>query len=210
MKLLRALVVLCLGSMVWAQSSKPAAPAQAPAGTAPAGTPPANKTAGSAAPTPSSLPAARPSVEQVKKLLALMGIQDGLQITIDAMKDQMKDSAVQALQEKLPQPTPAQIQAAHAIVDEEFKKLSLDGMIDDIVPVYQRHFTRADVDQLLAFYSSPVGKKIVHEQPGMLKESMQATQAAQRQKMEQLLARMDLRIQQLIADEQKKAEPEKK
>jgi hypothetical protein len=144
------------------------------------------------------------------KLLELMHVQDGLQITLDAMKDQLKGGADQALREKIVNPSPEQIRAAHNIVDEEFQRLSLDSMIQDIVPVYQRHFTRADVDALIAFYSSPAGRKIVREQPAMLRESMQATAAAQRQKMELLLARMDLRIQQLIGDEQNKADPEKK
>jgi uncharacterized protein len=204
MKLLSALMVVCLGCMAGAQTASPAqAPAKKAAGSA-------TKTPASSAAVASSASQARPTSEQVMKLLGLMGVQDGLQITVEAMKDQIKGSAEQALQEKIPQPTPEQIKAAYAIVDDEFKKLSFDSMILDIVPVYQRHFSRADVDQLLAFYSSPVGKKIVHEQPVMMKESMQATQAAQRQKMELLLARMDLRIQQLISDEQKKTGMDKK
>jgi hypothetical protein len=152
----------------------------------------------------------KPTAAQVMKLLELMHVQDGLQITLDAMKDQLKGGADQALREKIVNPSPEQIRAAHNIVDEEFQRLSLDSMIQDIVPVYQRHFTRSDVDALIAFYSSPAGRKIVREQPAMLRESMQATAAAQRQKMELLLARMDLRIQQLIGDEQNKADPEKK
>jgi|GEM_PF-429758 hypothetical protein len=171
----------------------------------------ANKSAPAAPATVSHAPATavKPTAEQVMKLLDLMRIQDGLQITLDAMKDQIKAGTDQALREKILEPTPDQIKAAHGIVDEEFQKLSLDGMIKDIVPVYQRHFTRSDVDALVAFYSSPAGRKVVREQPAMLRESMQATASSQRAKMEMLLARLDLRVQQLIADEQNKTDPEK-
>jgi hypothetical protein len=177
-------VVLSCGS--FAQKPAPAAPAHAP-----------------------QTPTTKPTAEQVMKLLELMRVQDGLQITLEAMKDQLKSGTDQALREKIPDPTPEQIKAAHNIVDEEFQKLSLEGMIKDIVPVYQRHFTRTDVEALIAFYSSPAGRKIVREQPAMLRESMQATASSQRQKMEMLLARLDLRVQQLINDEQNKAVPDK-
>ena len=195
MKLFRGLVLFGLGLTAMAQTQKQEKPATKPTGSASSQTASASE---------------RPTAEDVMKLLRLMGIQDGLQITLDTMKEQMKGGADQALQEKIAEPTPEQLKAGHVIVDEEFKKLSLDSMILDIIPVYQRHFTRTDVEQLLAFYGSQVGKKIVHEQPIMLKESMQATQAAQRKKMEALLAAIDQRIQQLITEEQKKTVPAKK
>lgn len=191
MKMFRhALVVASLSCLALAQTQKSAPPAAHPA--APATNP------------------AKPSAEEVMKLLELMRVQDGLDITISAMKDQLKSSAEQALREKIANPTPEQIKAVRVIVDEEFKKMSLDGLLRGLVPVYQRHLTQQDVAALIAFYSSPAGRKIVREQPAMLRESMQATQAGQRQKMEDVLSRMDVRIQQLIIDEQNKGEPDKK
>jgi hypothetical protein len=191
MKMFRhALLLASLSCLAFAQTQKSAPPAAHPA-------PPATNPA-------------RPSAAEVMKLLELMRVQDGLDITVGAMKDQLKSSAEQALREKIANPTPEQIKAVRVIVDEEFKKLSLDGLIHAIVPVYQRHLTQQDVAALIAFYSSPAGRKIVREQPAMLRESMQATQAGQRQKMEDVLSRMDVRIQQLIMDEQNKGEPDKK
>jgi hypothetical protein len=191
MKMFRhALLVASLSCLALAQTQKSAPPAAHPA--APATNP------------------AKPSAEEVMKLLELMRVQDGLDITISAMKDQLKSSAEQALREKIANPTPEQIKAVRVIVDEEFKKMSLDGLLRGLVPVYQRHLTHQDVAALIAFYSSPAGRKIVREQPAMLRESMQATQAGQRQKMEDVLSRMDVRIQQLIIDEQNKGEPDRK
>jgi hypothetical protein len=43
--------------------------------------------------------------------------------------------------------------------------------------VYAKHFTAADLDQLIAFYDSPIGKKLLAEQPAMLAEMNAVAQA---------------------------------
>lgn len=146
----------------------------------------------------------RPSTEQVLKLLDMMQIRDNLQITLDAMKSQMKNGAEQMLREKIPAPSAEQLKSVNDIVDEAFGDLSMDDLIRDIVPVYQKHLTRSDVAALLSFYSSPVGQKLRREQAAMMRESMQATAAGQQQKMELLLDKVDSRVQQLIQTEQSK------
>ena len=152
----------------------------------------------------------KPSAEQVLRLLDLMRVKESIQISVDAMKEEMKGTAEQSFREKIPNPTPEQLQSVHAVVDDVFKTLVLDDLITDVVPVYQKHLTRSDVQAMIAFYSSPAGKKIMREQPAMIRESMQATAAGQQKKMEVLLARLDLRVQHLIEDEQNKTAPEKK
>ncbi|MFI5104366.1 MAG: hypothetical protein ACHP79_05530, partial [Terriglobales bacterium] len=92
MKMFRhALLVASLSCLALAQTQKSSPPAAHPA--APATNP------------------AKPSAEEVMKLLELMRVQDGLDITISAMKDQLKSSAEQALREKIANPTPEQIKA---------------------------------------------------------------------------------------------------
>jgi uncharacterized protein len=152
----------------------------------------------------------KPSAEQVLRLLDLLRIKESIQISVDAMKEEMKGTAEQSFREKFPNPTPEQLQSVHAAVDDVFKTLVLDDLLTKVVPVYQRHLTRSDVQAMIAFYSSPAGKKIMREQPAMIRESMQATAAGQQKKMEILLARLDLRVQRLIQDEQNKTTPEKK
>lgn len=146
----------------------------------------------------------RPSTQQVLKLLDMMQVRDNLQITLDAMKSQMKSGAEQMLREKISEPTAEQLQSVNKIIDEAFSDLSMDDLIRDIVPVYQRHLTRSDVAALISFYSSPVGQKLRREQGPMMRESMEATAASQQQKMELLLDKVDTRIQQLIQAEQSK------
>jgi hypothetical protein len=142
--------------------------------------------------------------EQVLKLLDMLQIRDNLQITLDAMRRQMQHGSEEMLREKIAQPTADQIRAVDKIVDEEFAHISMDDLVRDVVPIYQRHLTKSDVAALIAFYSSPVGQKLRREQPAMMRESMEATSAGQREKMEQLLARVELRLEQFIQTEQGK------
>jgi len=171
------------------------------------------QTPSSPAGKPAARPAAaqeRPTQEQVLKLLELLKVRDSLQITLDAMKEQVKGTAVQSLRERIPNPTADQLKSVNAIVDGVFKDLVLDDLLQDVVPVYQRHLSRSDVQAIINFYSSPAGKKILREQPAMIRESMQATAAAQQKKMELLLVKLDMRMQQLIESEQNKTSPERK
>jgi uncharacterized protein len=150
-----------------------------------------------------------PSAEQVMKLLELLEVRDSLQVTLDAVKKQMRNSAEDQFREKIINPSPEQLKSLQSIVDETFSGLSADDMIKDVIPVYQKHLTRSDVRALVTFYSSPAGQKILREQPAMIRESMQAAGASQQKKMEKVLGKLDLRVQQLIEQEQAKEAPAK-
>lgn len=43
-----------------------------------------------------------------------------------------------------------------------------------IVPVYDRHFSSAELRELISFYQSPVGQKMITELPAVTQESMEA------------------------------------
>ena len=53
-------------------------------------------------------------------------------------------------------------------------KVRTQELVDMVVPIYARHFTQEELEQLLAFYQSPIGKRFVEEQPLLLRESMEA------------------------------------
>jgi hypothetical protein len=45
------------------------------------------------------------------------------------------------------------------------------GVIDLIVPVYAKHFTHAEIKQLMAFYRTDLGKKVIHKLPVVMAEA---------------------------------------
>ena len=49
-------------------------------------------------------------------------------------------------------------------------------LIDMLVPIYASHLSQADLEELIKFYSSPVGQHFIAAQPGIVQESTQAGQ----------------------------------
>ncbi|HEY6302164.1 MAG TPA: DUF2059 domain-containing protein [Terriglobales bacterium] len=60
-----------------------------------------------------------------------------------------------------------------AMMDDMFANMPMDEMMQAMVPAYQKHFTKGDMDNLVAFYSTPTGEKVLHELPAIMAESMQ-------------------------------------
>jgi len=52
-----------------------------------------------------------------------------------------------------------------------------DTLISMFVDIYSRHFSSSDVRQLLEFYRSPIGRKMLAETPAIARESMLTGQA---------------------------------
>jgi hypothetical protein len=50
----------------------------------------------------------------------------------------------------------------------------VDELMDDAARIYASHFTEQELRQLLALYQSPLGEKIISEEPKALDESMAA------------------------------------
>ena len=75
----------------------------------------------------------------------------------------------------------ASMKGAMANVPEKFwtefrKELNTDDLINQIIPIYDKHLTPAEVKELIKFYESPVGKKMIAVMPAITAESMQAGQ----------------------------------
>lgn len=82
------------------------------------------------------------------------------------------------------------------VLDEMFQNMPLDEMMQAMIPVYQKHFTKGDVDALIAFYSSPTGQKMLHELPSIMSEAMESMTPL----MEKYMETVKLRIQDEFAE----------
>jgi uncharacterized protein len=54
------------------------------------------------------------------------------------------------------------------------QEMPVDDIVQAMIPAYQKHFTRSDIRAMIAFYSSPVGQKVLQELPVVTQEGMQA------------------------------------
>lgn len=63
-----------------------------------------------------------------------------------------------------------------AFWNEFRKEVSVDELTDRLLPIYDRHLSSAEVKELIRFYESPIGKKVLAAMPAITSESMQVGQ----------------------------------
>jgi hypothetical protein len=59
-----------------------------------------------------------------------------------------------------------------------------------VAKVYAEHFTEAEIKQALTFYKSPLGKKLIQQEPLVLEQSMGRVQSWGEQFQEQVMSRI--------------------
>ncbi len=115
-----------------------------------------------------------PNREEVLKFLDLMHSRQQMAVIMDGMATQFKRGAEEGFKKKVPNATPEQLAKLDALFSDVFKSLPIDEMIEAIVPIYQKHLSRTDLNAATAFYSSPAGQRILKELPAISSEAMQA------------------------------------
>lgn len=58
--------------------------------------------------------------------------------------------------------------------DEILKEVDADKFIELLIPVYDKHFSNDELEGLIAFYDTPLGKKMVSKLPQIMAESAEA------------------------------------
>jgi uncharacterized protein len=119
---------------------------------------------------PADAPASK---EDVERYLQVMHSREMISKMMDAMSKPMHDMIHQQYlknQDKLPPDFEAQMNKR---TDEMLKSFPWDDLINSMVPVYQKHFTKGDIDALVTFYETPTGQKLQRELPEITAESMQ-------------------------------------
>lgn len=132
-----------------------------------------------------------PSKEDVVKFMEVLRIRVQLVQYFDGVAKQAKLGAEDGFKQKVPNATPAQMADVDQFADGLFKNMPVDEMIDAMVPIYQKHLTKDDMDGILAFYASPVGQKLQREQPAMMQEAMQVGGEIGRRRLGAMMQQMD-------------------
>ncbi len=119
--------------------------------------------------------AAPPSEAQVRQLMQVFGVS--------TMLGQMNSQMAGMMSQQLPCVPASYWQN---FVDAK----ATNDLTNQMVPVYQRHFTADDVAGLLKFYRSPLGQKVITQMPATMKEGMQIGQRWGRQRGQQMIANL--------------------
>ncbi len=138
--------------------------------------------------------------DDIVKLFDVMRIRQQMELVTQQLLQQMQGMGREELKEHNPGVTPQQLAKADAITGKVMKSVSTSDMVDDMIPVYQKHLSKADVDEMIKFYSTLTGQKILREMPAMTAEGMQAMQPRIHKLMDQITREID----QMVKDEQAK------
>ena len=114
------------------------------------------------------------SKEDVKKLFDVMASREQMSQMMQQLFAQMRAMNREQLKKQRPDISEEELARLDRESEELIKNFPLDEMLNDMIPIYQRHFTKSEIDALTAFYSSPPGQKFLHEMPAVTAETMRA------------------------------------
>lgn len=77
------------------------------------------------------------------------------------------------------------------VMGDLVKNMPMDELIEAMIPAYQKHFTKGDIEAMNAFYSSPVGQKVLEQLPAVIQEGSQAAMPLMSRYLEEWKTRVD-------------------
>lgn len=148
-----------------------------------------------------------PSKEEVLKFLDILRVKSQLNLYFEGVAKQAKIGAEEGFKHKVPDATPAQLADVDDFAGKLFQNMPIDEMVDAMVPIYQKHLSHEDIEAILAFYSSPVGQKLLREQPAMMQEGMKVGGEIGRRRLDAMMQQMDDFIAKLAQEQKKQTKP---
>ena len=120
-----------------------------------------------AAPAASAAPTPTPAIDPQKRadLLRLMQVTGATRMGM-----QLFDQVLTSFKNVVPG-------AKESFWTEFRKEVNVDELTERLLPIYDRHLSASEVKELIRFYESPLGKKVLASMPAITAESMQAGQA---------------------------------
>ncbi len=132
------------------------------------------------APAPAAAPAAAPAVDpaleaDIRRLIEASGGA--------GLGQQMFEAMMTNMAQAMPQ-IPAEFweSAKGEFRPDEFTSL--------LVPVYAKYYSQAEIQELIAFYQSPLGRKMVATNPAVVQDSMAAGQVWGQQIAQRVIAKL--------------------
>jgi uncharacterized protein len=74
--------------------------------------------------------------------------------------------------------------------EEMAKEINADTLVSMIIPIYEKYYTDEEILQMIAFYETPLGKKVIATLPFIMKESMEIGQEWGKQVGEKVYLRL--------------------
>jgi hypothetical protein len=121
----------------------------------------------------------------IRSLMELVGARD--------MVQDGENNAIEQAREKLLAAVPNNDKGqafVNAFATSYQKKFDVDQVLDQLVVIYDKHYTEEEIKGLLQFYGSPLGQKVAGEMPKIGRETQAAVRAASGKAAKESLAEM--------------------
>jgi hypothetical protein len=109
----------------------------------------------------------------IRSLLELVGAKDQIQDGANNAADQFREK----LQMTVPNTDKGEA-FVNAFLAAYQKDLDQNQLNNQLVAIYDKHFSEDDIKGLLQFYGSPIGQKVAAEMPKVMREIQAASRAA--------------------------------
>jgi hypothetical protein len=156
---------------------------------------------GAAQQSPTDTPATK---EDVQRYLDAMHAREMMAQMVDAMIKPMHQMIHEQYikdKDKLPADFETRM---NKMMDDMMKSFPWDEMLQAEVPVYQKHFTKGDIEAFVVFYGSPTGQKMLREMPAIMGEAMQAMMPLLRKQMDAMQERVQQEVAEMVKDRENK------
>jgi hypothetical protein len=108
----------------------------------------------------------------IRSLLDLVGARDLVQDSVNLSAEQYREKLLATV------PNNEKNQAfVNAVITDYEKKFDVDQVTEQLLSIYDKHYSAEEIKQLLQFYGSPLGQKVASEGPKISREIQAATRA---------------------------------
>ena len=138
------------------------------------------------------------------KFFEVMHIHEQMQSMLQTQQKQFNSMMKDMFTKQLPNATPEQKVQFERLTSTAMNDLitnyPIDDVLRDMVPVYQAHLTESDLDEVIAFYSSATGQRLLKEMPTMTAEGMRVSYSRLQPEIEKLMKNMSDNIEQMMGE----------
>ena len=145
------------------------------------------------------------TAEDVQRYFQVVHAREMTKQMLDAVTRQIRQMTHEQVLKNGANVPPDCEERVNRMTDEMLRNFPVDEIIKATIPVYQKHWTKGDIEALIAFYSTPTGQKVLTELPATIAEAMQASAPIIQKQMDQVRDRVKLQIVQLTKDPKSKS-----
>lgn len=151
---------------------------------------------------PADAPASK---EDMEKYFQVMHLRDTMKQMMNLMTKQMHQMVHDQISKDAANLPPDFEARMNKMMEDQMKDFPMEEMFQAMIPVYQKHWTKGDVDAMVAFYSTATGQKVLRELPATMAESMQAITPIMQKRMNGMMQRVQQEVAQSVKDSKSKA-----